>query len=86
VSTPLNDIDPTLALGFYLRDSSDFSALCAELRAGACGGGRGTLFGVEEVRPDYESNVGAMDDLLGGGGDEDECGGGESDEDDFVFI
>jgi len=81
----LNDIDPTCALGFYCKDRSSFQELVAILKEGICNKReKGALFGVEEVRPDYESNLGAMDDLMGGCDEDQEDA--LSDEDDFVII
>jgi cysteine protease ATG4 len=86
-STQMNDIDPTLALGFYVQDRAAFLDLVVALKGGICRkGARGMLFGVEDYKPDYESNVGVMDDLMGGGASGDESGGDLSDEDDFVII
>jgi len=91
----ISSLDPSLALAFYCRDRTEWNELVGRLReeGGICdlkGGGKGNapLFSLLDRAPDYEADMGVMEDLMGGeigggGGGED---GDEEDDDDFVFI
>lgn len=73
-------LDPSLALGFYCRDRTDFSDLCARIHAleESC---PAVPFSVASQSPDFEG-AGALSDSLSEGES-----GGESDvEDEYVLI
>ena len=88
VITSMNSIDTSIALGFYVKSREEFLNLVVDLRSSICCG-PGALFSCEDCKPNYESNIGDMDDLLAS----DEKGRGDrglddddDDDDDFVFV
>jgi len=73
--TPAHDADPSLALGFYLRDRNEFVEFVREVREG-CGGedleGGKRLFSVEDRMPDYGGDLGLEGCVVEGEGEESE--------------
>ncbi|GMH78304.1 hypothetical protein TL16_g07747, partial [Triparma laevis f. inornata] len=91
VSSKLSGIDPSLALAFYCDSREEWLGLVRDgFKGGIClssketGDGSNPLFSVQDVRPDFGGDIGNMDALLGGVGDDE---GVESDgEGDYVFL
>jgi len=84
----MNNLDPSLALAFYCKDRLEWEGLCERLSGidGACSpkdAVHAPLFSLLKQQPNYETDVGVMDDLIGGGGGENED---DDDDDDFVFV
>jgi hypothetical protein len=86
----LKDMDPSLALAFYVRNEADFENFCERahaLKKQLAARGLPTPFSVEQAPPDYEGamNLAAM--INDGFGDESEGDGDKSDfEDEYVVI
>mmetsp|Transcript_3340 Transcript_3340/g.11735 ORF Transcript_3340/g.11735 Transcript_3340/m.11735 type:complete len:633 (+) Transcript_3340:88-1986(+) len=53
---PAEDIDPSMAMGFFCRNRDEFSDLCERVKAHMQGDSMMTVFAVEENTPDDESD------------------------------
>ncbi|GMH59652.1 hypothetical protein TrRE_jg8081 [Triparma retinervis] len=83
VTVRLESIDPSLALGFYVRGREEFEAFVREAREGVAGedleGGK-RLFSVEDRAPDYGGDLGLEGCVMDGEEGEDKS------EDEWEFI
>ena len=83
-SMDMSRIDPSLALGFYCRDRSDFELLCASLENMKTNDETKnfpSIFSVGEARPDYNADLSsAMVDMMMG------CDSSQKDDDDHEIA